>query len=939
MSSRNKLKVFQQRTVSFVLEKLKDRSTYAIADEVGLGKTWTVAEIGLQLALKNSKQQTQTIFYIAPSFELIDQNLKTIEAHFKKECQRLKKDLVIQSFTSRLSRISHDIAVRTTPGKRHIFIVGLSPETSFRIRGKGSLVEREVLAALMSTGKNAKFCADVENYFWNLDTPIRDGYRGRIHALRNPEILGEVESYQNCDVLKAELADILAMPDPRYSEESRKSVRTKLGGFRKAVVNRWMKRKHVCTLLILDEWHKYKATCFKDDGLLNQFIAKIRDHKSAKLLLVSATPFAVHFEDTEQGDRKRHQDDFKSLFELYYGKDLAIAAYDRFRVIQDKFLTSIETYVRSSANVESPVAREAATAAKEAYETSLLEICVRTERPATIEVAKTLALGGSPVWADADDSLRQFLKRFASINTNSPVSQMWLDGHTFLEHKEYRIAEAKLGNLEGDHWKLERLKKHIQVEYKGDRLHSLSCPPLWRHESSKTEKHLVFTEYGFLPHEITAGLQYGEIKDTATYKGSVLGYFPLRLKSSKRRSEEEKMIQKNIYWIYFYPWLALETGETVTLPADDLDAILETSEDLVDAVIKIDKYLCSDDENKLTRLAERLRLMSNEPSPELRVGAKKFLREIFVGKRSKSQIPGAILARCAAQIGLEVASEGPLLEVANALLKLFASPEAQLLKKKKYGTGKRDKRENMFLKFAVWYCEQYDLEGTLSQYFYLLQGNSTRAKDVLSEVASAIGLKRSTNMSRCARPFNDKKEVDNAEPDVERLSPKSLRAGFNSPFPPYVLISTSIGQEGLDFHRYCDRVIHWSPPSSPSVLQQREGRVDRFQSLQNRKVTSDKKNKYVEDEMELSPDFVVLDPDSKRLNKTQRFVMYLPYSQQEARWKKCVQRMYYNNLLIGVPDPLGVEKRFEALLGGTEEDRRKRLEQFNSYCVSLKPRE
>ena len=63
MSSRHELKAFQKRTVAFVLDKLKDRSTYAIADEVGLGKTWAVAEIGLQLALQKKGQRNQTIFY------------------------------------------------------------------------------------------------------------------------------------------------------------------------------------------------------------------------------------------------------------------------------------------------------------------------------------------------------------------------------------------------------------------------------------------------------------------------------------------------------------------------------------------------------------------------------------------------------------------------------------------------------------------------------------------------------------------------------------------------------------------------------------------------------------------------------------------------------------------------------------------------------------
>ncbi len=56
----------------------------------------------------------------------------------------------------------------------------------------------------------------------------------------------------------------------------------------------------------------------------------------------------------------------------------------------------------------------------------------------------------------------------------------------------------------------------------------------------------------------------------------------------------------------------------------------------------------------------------------------------------------------------------------------------------------------------------------------------------------------------------------------------SVRDAFNSPFRPFVLATTSVGQEGLDFHPYCYRVYHWNLPSNPVDLEQREGRVHRF---------------------------------------------------------------------------------------------------------------
>jgi hypothetical protein len=56
----------------------------------------------------------------------------------------------------------------------------------------------------------------------------------------------------------------------------------------------------------------------------------------------------------------------------------------------------------------------------------------------------------------------------------------------------------------------------------------------------------------------------------------------------------------------------------------------------------------------------------------------------------------------------------------------------------------------------------------------------------------------------------------------------AVRAAFNSPFAPFVLVSTSVGQEGFDFHWWCHAVVHWNLPRSPVDFEQREGRVNRF---------------------------------------------------------------------------------------------------------------
>jgi hypothetical protein len=77
---------------------------------------------------------------------------------------------------------------------------------------------------------------------------------------------------------------------------------------------------------------------------------------------------------------------------------------------------------------------------------------------------------------------------------------------------------------------------------------------------------------------------------------------------------------------------------------------------------------------------------------------------------------------------------------------------------------------------------------------------------------------------RYALRFGDEKSADYGG----RTRDVDVQTAFNSPFRPFVLATTSIGQEGLDFHQYCHRVVHWNLPSNPVDLEQREGRVHRY---------------------------------------------------------------------------------------------------------------
>jgi hypothetical protein len=93
--------------------------------------------------------------------------------------------------------------------------------------------------------------------------------------------------------------------------------------------------------------------------------------------------------------------------------------------------------------------------------------------------------------------------------------------------------------------------------------------------------------------------------------------------------------------------------------------------------------------------------------------------------------------------------------------------------------------------------------------------------------------------SKFAMAFLDLKAQDTGTASKETMTEASradkVREAFNSPFWPFVLLTTSVGQEGLDFHPYCHAVVHWNLPSNPVDLEQREGRIHRYKGHAVRK--------------------------------------------------------------------------------------------------------
>lgn len=152
------------------------------------------------------------------------------------------------------------------------------------------------------------------------------------------------------------------------------------------------------------------------------------------------------------------------------------------------------------------------------------------------------------------------------------------------------------------------------------------------------------------------------------------------------------------------------------------------------------------------------------------------------------------------------------------------------------------------------YCADGNLQAVLDEYLFHLvavEGNNRFDDDTLQQfahtAAAALRLKPAnyrarsplTNdhidfHSRFALRYGDSKS------DEQSFRPSEVRAAFNSPFWPFVLVSTSVGQEGIDFHPWCHNLVHWNVPTNPVDFEQRDGRVNRFRGHALRRNVADR---------------------------------------------------------------------------------------------------
>ena len=217
--------------------------------------------------------------------------------------------------------------------------------------------------------------------------------------------------------------------------------------------------------------------------------------------------------------------------------------------------------------------------------------------------------------------------------------------------------------------------------------------------------------------------------------------------------------------------------------------------------------------------------------------------------------PGVLAVRSLGMSNLETNTRRRLaVGIAEAFWHLFNRPAAIALLTRLDAGSHADKR---YWRVVLRYCQQGNLQAVLDEQWHLLWeqnawGDDLDRDSVAASCARLLAESIRPKPSRVhARLFDglldgshtnfDEIRIrtifalrygtttdDGVAGGEQRFTEDVVRAAFNSPFRPFVLASTSVGQEGLDFHPWCHRVMHWDLPGNPVDLEQREGRVHRY---------------------------------------------------------------------------------------------------------------
>ena len=290
-------------------------------------------------------------------------------------------------------------------------------------------------------------------------------------------------------------------------------------------------------------------------------------------------------------------------------------------------------------------------------------------------------------------------------------------------------------------------------------------------------------------------------------------------------------------------------------------------------------------------------------------------------------------------------------QIGLAFIDMFNKPESIAIVELQYPHKSLD-----YWQKVIQYCIDGNIQAVLDEYVFMLLNEYDNPIEMGKSICNVLSM-RTTNLKVDDSASFCKKESE--ENDVRHylrshyaaafgvnaksnqgseVRATSIREAFNSPFRPFVLATTSIGQEGLDFHWYCRKIIHWNLPNNPIDFEQREGRINRFRGKVIRQRVADKYISSINGEEKPWDKLFELANKDKELAKfpcdivpawhfdsdgvsIERIVPLYQFSQDITRYSEMMKILGLYRLTFGQPRQEELAEALESVLTPDETDK------------------
>ncbi|UWU28859.1 helicase-related protein [Rhizobium sp. WSM1274] len=897
------LKPFQRATTDYVFRRLfTDRQPtrqFLVADEVGLGKTMIARGVIAKAieALVDEVERVDVV-YICSNQAIAEQNLKALNV--------IGAD--VSPFNTRLTLLPLQLEGKKGIAARKINLISLTPGTALDLKSSlGTAEERALIFEMLRKAIGLRHAGIRRIFRGGVGEEKWKGWMERMHrrddisqTIRSafvnavgPEILGRIRE-------AADLARTRVKPD--YRDDLRPA--RLIGELRRTLAR-------ICVdalqpdLIILDEFQRFAELLHEHDEAqapekaaaaeLARALFSYSDNcgNSARLLLLSATPYRMLSRSTDDPEQGDHYADFLRTMRFLFGDAEGAARAEDLKRELVAFRRTLQSL---------PDAHTAARDSRDRVQTILRQVIARTERVRLTEDGNSLILEHRPKLAIDPDDLREAkaVARVARLVDAPGLVEFWKSAPYLLNFmRDYKLrtklqekklappAELKQAIREAQPFMIteEQVEGYESIPPRNARMRALHdttfrdglerelwlppCRPSFGFPRSAT-KTLVFSDWSLVPDAIAALLSHdasrrmGMTKEMASRASRPIGIedmLPMLYPSATLAALIDPLELEARFGRAHSSHGLREHARGVLSEALEPALLSRLAEDRRLAVLHLDRERGRDTDWRQVPALE-----SNEEQDESNASVRTInaISDAFRAEAAPGHAEPAIVdllvdhalgspATCALRALGRFAPELPFddpdlsaaaIGVALGFRSLFNQPESRALLDETSPTN--------YWRDILSYCLDHDLSSVLDEYIHLIIESDRlqyvapkdRVRSIARTILNVVSMRpaqitldhwsagrtrlrenRFEIRARYAMRFAAKTED---EKGIRRTG--IVQAAFKSPFRPFVLATTSIGQEGLDFHPYCSRVVHWNLPRNPVEIEQREGRVHRYKN-------------------------------------------------------------------------------------------------------------